>query len=184
MGGRTRGRGPAAPEPTIRLVACGNPDRGDDGLASVAMEGVLATMPADVGAAVDARHATELRVEDLLDLRPGCSLVIVDAVSGVEPGTVVRRSLATLAAPVSGDAGLRPTPRSSHQLPIELVLGLAETLLDRSIEGMFIGLGGGSFGFGAGLSEAVSNALPALRSAISEEVGHLAAQCPDPQSGF
>ena len=172
--GRGRGRGPAAPAPTIRLVACGNPDRGDDGLAGVAMEGILATLPAEVRATVDVRTTTELRVEDLLDLRPGCSLVIVDAVSGVEPGTVVQRPLEALIDPGRGSVGSRPIPRSSHQLPIELVLGLAASLLGRSIEGTFIGLGGASFGFAAGLSDAVSAGLPALRSTIAGEVERLA----------
>jgi len=155
---------------TIRLVACGNADRGDDGLAWRAMRPLLDDLPAALAAAVEARRATELRVEDLLDLAPDQSLVIVDAVSGIEPGAVVRLALDELPV-ASGRSGAgRPAPRSSHQLPIEVVLGLAETLLGRRIQGVFIGLGGASFGFGEPLSDAVTAALPELRAAVLREL--------------
>ena len=164
----------------IRLVACGNADRGDDGLAWKAVRPLAERLPAEVAVAVEVRRATELRVEDLLDLVPGQSLVIVDAVSGVEPGTVVRFPLDELPLATGRGGAGRPAPRSSHQLPIEVVLGLAETLLERRIEGVFVGLGGGSFGIGEPLSEIVTEALPRLRAAVVAELMALARPAPQP----
>jgi Ni,Fe-hydrogenase maturation factor len=57
-------------------------------------------------------------------------------------------------------------PRSSHELPIDQVLALAATLRDRPPAGTFVGIGGSRWDAGAGLSEAVREALPAAAAAI------------------
>ena len=57
----------AVPTPGIRLVVCGNTDRGDDGLALLAATSLVPALRAAVRAAVDVRRRAELRVEDLLD---------------------------------------------------------------------------------------------------------------------
>ena len=59
-------------------------------------------------------------------------------------------------------AGAGFTPRSSHQLPIHLVVGLAGVLRDRPVDGTFIGLAGQAFGYGTPISAAVRAALPAF----------------------
>jgi hydrogenase maturation protease len=170
-----RTRRPRLAPPTTRLMVCGNADRSDDGLALAAIATLLPTLPPAILATLEVRRCSELRVEDLLDLPLGSSLVVVDAVTGVEPGAVVHLSLETLAGLARQGGTDRPTPRSSHQLPIELVLGLAELLRGRPIPGAFVGLGGRSFTYGPHLSRVVRNALPSLRDAIAAELCELAA---------
>ena len=125
-------------------------------------------MPHSLLAKVEIRRCLELRVEDLVDLKPGVSCLIVDAVLGPEPGQVVRLELSRLLE--------RPafTPRSSHELPIDLVLGLAGVLRDEPIAGTFVGLCGHGFDYGAPLSRVVRSAMPAFREAITAELEKLA----------
>jgi hydrogenase maturation protease len=167
-------RPPRMARPTTRLIVCGNADRSDDGLALAAIATLLPTLPPPILAMLEVRRCSELRVEDLLDLPLESSLIVVDAVTGVEPGQVVHLSLEMLAGLARRGGADRPTPRSSHQLPIELVLGLAELLRGRPIPGAFVGLGGRSFAFGPRLSRVVRDALPSLRAAIAAELDHLA----------
>ena len=61
--------GDAGPGPNVRVIVCGNADRGDDGVGPAA----LAMLQADAARAgcrdeLDVRRTTELRVEDLVDL--------------------------------------------------------------------------------------------------------------------
>ncbi len=170
---------PHLPPPTVRIVACGNADRGDDGAAVVALATLLPTLPRDLLARLEVRRCEELRVDDLADLPADASCVIVDAVAGPEPGTVVRCTLADLAS------GPTCSPRSSHQLPIDIVLGLAGVLRQSAIPGTFVGLAGHGFGYGSPLSRAVRGALPDFRDAIEAEVrAQVAAQdapAPEPR---
>jgi hydrogenase maturation protease len=93
--------------------------------------------------------------------------LIVDAVVGVEPGTIVRVPLEELS-----HAGA-PTPRSSHQLPISQVIALTAALRDGVPAGCLVGVGGHTFGYGSRLSAAVRASLPAFGEAIAAEAGHL-----------
>ncbi len=162
------------PAPTVRIVVCGNADRGDDGVALAAAATLLPTLPANVGARLEVRRRTELKVEDLLDLRDDETVLIVDAVSGVTPGEVV-------VLPVDGlTAGQPFTPRSSHQLPLELIIGLAGVLRERPIRGTFVGLGGHRWDYGTPLSRGVRTALPPFREAIERELIRLVAASPVP----
>jgi hydrogenase maturation protease len=165
------------PTPAIRMVVCGNADRGDDGVAPLATAALIPTLPPALQGIVGVRRRAELRVEDLLDVRPGERCVILDAVSGVAPGQVVRLPLDQLAD------GLTFTPRSSHQLPIGLVVGLASALRDRPLEGTFIGLGGMRWGYGDALAPATCAGLPAYRAAIEAELIRLAPVSPVPGRG-
>jgi hydrogenase maturation protease len=152
------------PDPTVRIVVCGNADRGDDGVALATVATLLPSLPRGLLAKLEVRRCLELRVEDLTDLPPGVDCLILDAVAGVEPGTVVRLPLREL-------AGRPPfTPRSSHQLPIDLVVGLAGILRDVPVSGTFIGLAGHGFGYGTALSRVVRAAMPAFREAIEAEL--------------
>ncbi len=152
------------PDATVRMLVCGNTDRGDDGVAPVAVATLLPALPPRFRARLDVRRSTELRVEDLADLPADVGCLIVDAVAGVEPGQVVRVPLSEL----SVQPGF--TPRSSHQLPIHLVVGLAGILRERPVAGTFVGLGGDAFGYGTPLSPVARAAIPALRAAIEAEV--------------
>lgn len=160
------------PDPIVRIVVCGNTDRGDDGVALATIATLLPTLPHSLLAKVEIRRCPELRVEDLVELPSGVACLILDAVAGLEPGRVVRLPLDELQE--------RPsfTPRSSHQLPIHLVVGLAGALRDRPVAGTFIGLAGHGFGFGAPLSAVVRAALPAYREAIAGELHELASREP------
>jgi hydrogenase maturation protease len=154
--------------PVIRLLVCGNADRGDDGVALVAAARLAADLSTTASALVEIRWCLDLRTEDLLDLPDGVGVVIIDAVQGPEPGAVVRLSL--------GDLSSRPpfTPRSSHELSIDLVIGLAGALRQRPVDGVFVGLAGSSFGYGSGLSAAARSGLPAFQAAILRELEDVA----------
>lgn len=147
----------------VTLFVCGQPLRGDDGAArAAAME-----LPPQARLAARIRDVGELSVEDLLALAPGSAAIIVDAVSGVEPGRLVSFDLTDLGSHAPGLA-----PRSSHQLPLDQVVGMAE-LLGAEIRGTFIGVGGMDFGYGRPLSEPVRRALPSMRAALAAEIERL-----------
>jgi hydrogenase maturation protease len=152
------------PPPIVRLVVCGNADRGDDGVALAAAATLLPAIPAGLAPKLEVRRCPDLRTEDLIDLPDGVQALIIDAVVGLSPGDIVRMEL--------GDLAARPafTPRSSHQLPIDLVVGLAGVIRKRPVPGVFIGLSGHRFGYGTPLSRAARAALPAFRAAIEAEL--------------
>ena len=156
------------PPPVVRLMVCGNADRGDDGAALAAAATLLPSLPGALAPMLDVRRCMELRTEDLIDLPEGMQVLIVDAVVGPSPGEVVRLPLSELASHPAF------TPRSSHQLPIDLVVGLAGIIRKRPIPGTFVGLSGHRFGFGTPLSRAARAALPAFREAIVAELERLA----------
>jgi hydrogenase maturation protease len=162
------------PDPTVRIIVCGNADRGDDGVALVTVAALLPTLPRGLLTMLEVRRSMELRVEDLVDLPADHGCLIIDAVAGVEPGQVVRMTLDELAE--------RPafTPRSSHQLPIHMVIGLAEILREAPVGGTFLGLGGHGFGYGTPLSRVVRAAMPAFAEAIETELYQLAFHMPRP----
>jgi hydrogenase maturation protease len=164
------------PDPVVRIIVCGNADRGDDGAALAAIAHLLPTLPHEVLAKVEIRRCQELHVEDLVDLPPGVVCLVLDAVAGVEPGQVVRLPL--------NDLLQRPafTPRSSHELPIDLVVGLAEIVRETPVAGTFVGLAGHGFDYGAPLSRVVRAAIPAYGEAIADELGRLAGIDPGVQA--
>lgn len=160
------------PPPVVRLVVCGNADRGDDGAALAAAATLLPALPPDLAPKLEVRRCPDLRTEDLIDLPDGMQALIIDAVLGPTPGDVVRLAL--------GDLTTHPsfTPRSSHQLPIDLVVGLAGVIRKRPVEGVFIGLSGHRFGYGTPLSRSIRSALPEFRAAIERELERMTADTP------
>ena len=165
VGGRATSRRRA--RPLLRLLVCGNADRGDDGAGLLAIARCLPTMPANVLDRIEVRRRDGLQVEDLVDVPPGMCCLIIDAVVGVEPGTIVRVPLSELS-----HAGA-PAPRSSHQLPISQVIALTEALRGRVPDGCLVGVGGQRFGYGSRLSAAVRGSLPAFGEAIVAEAANL-----------
>jgi hydrogenase maturation protease len=131
------------------LLVCGNADRRDDGAALVATRGL------------DATACGQLDIDHILAAPAERPIVICDAASGVEAGRVVTLTFDELLANPRG-----PSPHSSHALPIDQVIGVARAIAGRSIEGVFVGIGGADFGFGKGLSAPVAAQLPAFRAAI------------------
>ncbi len=146
----------------VRLLVCGNGERGDDGAALAAVAGLLGDLPADLLAVLEVRRCEGLQLEDLLDLPDGMACVIVDAALGLAPGTIATIPLEDLP---DRDAAFGPVPRSSHVLPIGQLVAIA-AVMRGPVDGTFVAIGGRSFGFGRGLGRSVRAGLPAYRAAI------------------
>jgi len=162
-------RGPI-PEPAparrrVVVLACGEPERGDDAAALRAIE----RLPATALEAAEIRRCRSLGPDDLLEVGPDEACLLVDAAVGVAPGQVVGGPLESLARPAP-DAAI---PRSSHLVPVEEAVRLAAILGPGLPAGSFVGIGGGSFGLGEGLSAAVEEALPTFVDAIAAEIERL-----------
>jgi len=148
---------------SVRLLVCGNAERGDDGAALAAVATLLAGLPPQLLGVLDVRRCEQLDLDDLIDLPADTACVIADAVVGLAPGEIVTIPLADLP---ERDAAAAPIPRSSHVLPIGHVVAIAAVMRDQSLDGAFVGIGGRSFGFGRGIGRPVRAALPAFRAAI------------------
>jgi hydrogenase maturation protease len=152
--------------PSVRLLVCGNADRGDDGAALSAIATLLPSLPAAMLERMEVRRCGHLRVEDLIDVRPGEVAVVVDAAVGIAPGHVVAMPINEITADSAS-----PAPRSSHELPIDQVLGLAAIMRPGGLpEGTFVGIGGRRFGYGRPLSRSVRLNLPTFQAAIVAEL--------------
>jgi hydrogenase maturation protease len=150
----------------VRLIVCGEPERGDDAAGPRAVDG----LPVDVLRQVEQHRAAALDIDALLGIPEGVACVLVDAAVGIEPGQVIVMPLERLLP--QADRGA--LPRSSHDLPVEQVIGLAAILRGALPAGSFVGLGAAASGLGASVSPAVEAALPAFRSAIAREIRRLA----------
>jgi hydrogenase maturation protease len=155
--------------PSVRLLVCGNADRGDDGAALSAVATLLPSLPAAMLERLEVRRCGHLRVEDLLDVPAGELCLVVDAATGIAPGHVVTLPISAISADPAA-----PTPRSSHELPIDQVLGLARVMRPGGLpSGTFIGIGGRRFGYGRPLSRSVRLNMPAFQAAIAAEISKL-----------
>jgi len=152
----------ARPALVATVIACGAPDRGDDGAAAAA---VAALDPDALGAGVRLLLVDQLRVEDLVDAAALGRVVVADAAVGIGAGVVLSLSFARLPF-----AARQVRARSSHELPIVDTVGLAEMLLGRPLEGAIVALGVGTVVHGAPLSEPVRAALPRFGAAIVHAV--------------
>lgn len=154
--------------PTIRVVVCGDADGGDAGAALSAAATLLPTLSTELGSRLEIRRRGELRVDDLADLPLDERCVIIDAVTGIAPGEV-------LVVPLDPDADWPDgTPRSTHEMPIDVVLAIAAIIRGRPVQGVFVGLGGHRWGYGTPLSRSARAAMPAFRTAIAQELTRLA----------
>lgn len=155
--------------PIVRLLVCGNADRGDDGAALSAIATLLPSLPAAMLAMLEVRRCGHLRVEDLMDVAPGEVALVIDAAVGIAPGRIVTIPIHDVAADPEA-----PSPRSSHELPVDQVLGLADVLRDGGLPGgTFVGIGGRRFGYGRPLSRSVRLNMAAFRAAIAAELARL-----------
>lgn len=150
---------------SLRILVCGDADRGDNGAPLIAIGRLLPTLPRTILDQVEVRRREQLDVGDLVDLGAGEACVIVDTAANVEPGTVVTISLADLAKP----AGV-PVPRSAHVEHLDEGIRTVSERRGCVPTGSFVGIGGRSFGFGVPLSIPVRTALPEFAQAISQEI--------------
>jgi len=146
------------------LFACGHPDRGDDSVGPRAVE----RLAPDTREVVDIRIVGALGPELLVELPTDVAILIVDAVVGVEPGHIVDIGLADL-----GLLSERVVATSTHQLPLDQVVGLAGLIREHPLEGRFLGMGIDDVSPGAGLSPAVLASLPEMVRTIDAAVSHL-----------
>jgi hydrogenase maturation protease len=155
--------------PSVRLLVCGNADRGDDGAALSAVATLLPSLPSAMLERLEVRRCGHLRVEDLTDVPAGEVTVVVDAAVGIPPGHVVTLPIRQILADAES-----PAPRSSHELPIDQVLGLAQVMRPGGLpDGTFIGIGGRRFGYGRPLSRSVRLNMAHFQAAIAAELARL-----------
>ena len=153
-------RTPAAPT-SVELLACGAPDRGDDGAAVMAVGRLADALPDDVRT----RIVGQLDIDDLLAVPAGAGAVVVDTVVGVDPGWIVEIPFSGLAG---RDAGIRP--RSSHALSIPETVAVASIIRGRPLYGIVVGIGGVDFGLGEALSWPVAAGMDTFVMAVLDAV--------------
>ena len=147
--------------PFARIVALGNPDRGDD---AAALE-VASRFRDQASVILAGRPGAGLL--DLLPPEDTCLLLDVTW-SGSPPGTLHRIPLADLAA-----APLPDTRISSHGFGPGEALELARSLGRPLPNGLFLGIEGESYDLGMGISSAVRGALPRLEAAVRDFLASL-----------
>ena len=153
----------------VLVLVCGERLRGDDAAALLAAEG----LGAQARRLAEILEVGQLSVEALLEVPEGVAVIVADAAVGVAAGAVVIVPIAEVAERGAGAGGAAPA--SSHSLPPDQVLALAEEMRGSALRGVFVGIGGEAFGFGEGLSPAVAAALPAFTAAMAAEIDRLAA---------
>ena len=130
------------------VLVCGDRHRKDDGAAQVAADRLADTLLGDVVL----RRVGQLGPDDLVAATATGHCLVIDAVRGIAPGSVVALPLGELEA-----AG--PASASSHALPLPTVIALAEALGADLARAAFVGIGGETFDLGRGLSPRVEAAL-------------------------
>lgn len=154
----------------IPVFLCGAQTRGDDGVA-LAVEVALRD---DERALVDVVAVGALEAEHLIALAPDQPCIVVDAVAGPAPGTLVELALPALAAGMHGTAGFAAAT-SSHALTIPATLALAAVLRGGPVQGTFVGVGIADCRPGAAMTPAVAEAVPRLARAVGRVARRLAA---------
>jgi hydrogenase maturation protease len=152
----------ATPQRVV-VFACGDSLRGDDGAAREAVR----ALPPRSRALAEIHEVGGLTVEQLLAVEPERHIIVVDAVVGVAPGSLVRFDLDTLPSQAAHVA-----PRSTHELPLDHAVGVAQ-LLGHRVKGTFLGIGGQQYALGSGLSAPVSLGIAGLRAALTAEIERL-----------
>jgi hydrogenase maturation protease len=138
------------------VFVCGDRHRRDDAAALRAADLLGQVVPEDV----ELRRVGQLGPDDLVAASSAGRCLVIDAVRGITPGTVIAMPLVELE---SGG----PTSASSHALPLPTVIALADALGGDMSRGTFLGIGGEEFELGEGLTPRVEEALDAFVAAIA-----------------
>jgi hypothetical protein len=152
---------------TVEVLACGAADRGDDGASIAALATLAAGLPTDV----EVRLIGRLDIDDLLEVPVGAGVVVVDTVTGVDPGWAVQIPFAGLTGRESG-----VVLRSSSSLSIPGTVGLASMIHGRPMVGLVVAIGGVSFGLGDAMSWPVIAGMATFRLAIVDAIERLRPQ--------
>jgi hydrogenase maturation protease len=142
------------------VFVCGDRHRRDDGAAFVAADLLSHVLPEDV----ILRRVGQLGPDDLVAAAAAGRCLVIDAVRGISPGTVVSMPLVEL------ETG-GPASASSHALPLSTVIALADALGADVARGTFVGIGGEEFELGEGLTPRVEAGLEAFVAAIVRTLG-------------
>lgn len=151
----------------VEVLACGDPDRGDDGASVVALASLAPGLPPDV----TVRRVAQLDIDDLLAVPAGAGAVVVDTASGVDPGWVVEIPFMGFAGRESGIHA-----RSADTLSRPETVGVASMIRGRPLVGVLVAIGGTSFGSGEALSWPVESGLCSFRVAIADAIDRVRAQ--------
>jgi len=138
------------------VLVCGDRHRRDDAAALYAADLLGQVIPDDVVV----RRVGQLGADDLVAASSAGRCVVIDAVRGIAPGTVVSMPLVDLE--IRG-----PASASSHALPLPTVIALADALGADMDGGTFVGIGGEAFDLGEGLTPRVEEALDTFVAAIA-----------------
>lgn len=153
----------------VHVMVCGNIDRADDGAGIRAVGLLLARLSGRRGRHIIIERCGQLDIQHMLDVPVGMPIVIVDAAIGIPPGRVVTVPLDDLIDRPNG-----PSPHSSHALPINQVLGVANALAASPLRGVFVGVGARDFSFADRLSPPVARAMPRFVDAIAMAIDQFA----------
>ncbi len=149
----------------MRVIACGNPDAGDDAVGLIAVERARSALEAIPGVEVVVAGLA-LRVVDLLEGVDAA--IVVDAVRSSTgerpPGTLVRVEAGPDGLPADVGSSV-----SSHGFGLAEAVGLA-TALGRVPRVVFLGVEVAEVAVGHGLSPAVAGATSLLTEAIVADV--------------
>ena len=151
----------------VEVLACGDPDRGDEGASVAALADLAPGLPSDVSI----RRVGHLDIEDLLAVPPGAGVVVVDTASGVDPGWVVEIPFMGFAG---RESGIRA--RSSDTLSRPETVGVASMIRGHPLVGVLVAIGGASFGSGDALSWPVTSGMCSFRVAIADAIERVRAQ--------
>jgi len=163
-GRRVAAIGTGPPTPLVEILLCGSLDRGDDGVGHAVGDALRGSVPN--GARI--RLIGMLQVDDLLNVPPGGTAIVVDAATGIRGGHIVDLPLDGLL-----DCRDRLRPRSSLALGFPEVIGVAAIIRGHPLTGRIIAVGGVHFGLGSGLSPSVRRAVPRMVAAIRAAVAEL-----------
>jgi hydrogenase maturation protease len=177
-GGRPSGDLPARP---IRIIVLGERHRGDDSVSFAAARRAIVALDGAARELVELRETGQLDPADLVELPAGGAAIVVDAVVGIPPGSIVVLPLERLADLAAGRIernGREAMPRSSHVLPVDQLVALATALRGDPPPGVLVGIGGARFDVGCDPSPAVAAATDAFAELIAAELASLVEALP------
>ena len=152
--------------PSVRVLACGSIDRGDDGAALRAVR-VLSQL---VRREASIEEVGYLSPELLMGDPPSVRRLVVDCVAGLPCGEIIDLPLADLPA-LEAQRGTT----SSHALAPGAAVALADLLGCVRPTDRFLGIGGESFAVGDDLSPAVVSQIAAFAERLNERIGEAVA---------